>query len=339
MADLLTTGAADAQSSREGLITQLSDAETLSELPAIVDIAQRTPPNPPARIQEQFVGHSYEAAYSEAFSFMNVVAEWSTESGLGALPTLDRILDFGSGWGRITRVLLTRQVHPRKILAADVDQEMTALVNVTLPGITALTVDPMPPTFLNDATLDLVTAYSVFSHLSPEAHAAWADEFGRLVADGGLVVLTVLDNAFFEQVQGSIGAAAAGDDNAVANSLAGAFPDLAAAITEFDEGGIVFSGTGGGGVRTADFYGWAAASKPYIKQTWGTAGFDIVQWVPSGILFQQAAVALRRRPRAVHPDGAVSQARDVPPATWGGALLAVARAARASVSKLGLGRK
>src|SRR5450756_1844347 len=135
MADPLITVSADPHSSQESLITQLSDAETLTELPAVVDIAQRTPPNPPARIQEQFVGHSYEAAYSEAFSFMNVVAEWSTESGLGALPTLDRILDFGSGWGRITRVLLTRQVHPRKILAADVDQEMTALVNVTLPGI------------------------------------------------------------------------------------------------------------------------------------------------------------------------------------------------------------
>jgi SAM-dependent methyltransferase len=339
MADPLITVSADPHSSQESLIAQFSDAETLTELPAVVDITQRTPPNPPARIQEQFVGSSYEAAYSEAFSFTNVVGQWSTENGRGTLPTLGRILDFGSGWGRITRVLLTKKVHPRQVIAADVDQAMTALVNVSLPGITALTVDPMPPTVLNADTFDLVTAYSVFSHLSPAAHEAWAQEFGRLVVDGGLVVLTVLDHAFFEQIQWSINDAKAGNATPAANSLAGAFPDLAAATAAFDRGDIVYSGTGGAGVRTGDYYGWAAASKPYIENTWGAAGFDIVQWVPSGVLFQQAAVALRRRPRAVHPAGAVSQARDVPPATWGGALLAVARAARASVSKLGLGRK
>ena len=279
------------------LIAQLSEAETLTELPAIVDISQRTPPNPPARIQEQFVGQSYEAAYAEALSFAHVVAQWSTESGLGALPTLDRILDFGSGWGRITRVLLAEKVHPRHIIAADVDQEMTALVNVTLPGITTLTVDPMPPTVLNNATLDLVTAYSVFSHLSPAAHQAWAQEFGRLLVDGGLVVLTVLDRAFFEQIQWSMDAVKKGDATPAAHSLAGAFPDLAAATAAFDQGGIAYAGTGGGGVRTGDFYGWAAASKQHIEDTWSKAGFDIVQWVPSGVLFNQAAVALRRRTR------------------------------------------
>jgi hypothetical protein len=339
MADLLTTSSTDPVPSQESLIAQLSDAETLAELPGTVDVTQRTPPNPPAHIQEQFVGHSYEAAYSEAFSFVNVVGQWSTGHGRGALPTLDRILDFGSGWGRITRVLLTRKVQPRNILAADVDQDMTALVNVSLPGVTALTVDPMPPTFLNDATLDLVTAYSVFSHLSPDAHEAWAQEFGRLVVDGGLVVLTVLDREFFNQVQGSVGAAATGDTNVVANSLASAFPDLPADIAEFEQGGIVFSGTGGGGVRTNDFYGWAAASKPYVERTWGAAGFDIVQWVPSGVLFEQAAVALRRRTRAFTPASALSRTHDVPPATWRDALRAGARAARASASKLGLRRK
>jgi SAM-dependent methyltransferase len=299
MADPLITVSTDLQPSQESLITQLSEAETLTELPAIVDVTHRTPPNPPARIQTQFVGSSYEAAYSEAFSFANVVGEWSTKNGRGSLPFLDLILDFGSGWGRITRVLLTRSVHPQRILAADVDQEMTALVNVTLPGVTALTVDPMPPTFLNDASLDLVTAYSVFSHLSPEAHEAWAQEFGRLVVDGGLVVLTVLDRKFFEQIQWSVDSAKTLDATPAAKSLAQAFPDLAAATATFDQGGIAYAGTGGAGVRTGDYYGWAAASKQYIEDTWGAAGFDVVQWVPSGVLFEQAAVALKRRPRGV----------------------------------------
>ena len=279
------------------LVTQLSKAETLAVMPGVVDITQRTPPNPPVHIQEQFVGASYEAAYVEAFSFVNFAAKWSAEQGRGALPTLDGILDFGSGWGRITRVLLTQNVHPRHVFVADVDQDMTALVNVSLPGITALTVDPMPPTLLNDATFDLVTAFSVFSHLSPGAHEAWAFEFGRLVVDGGLVVLTALDRVFFDQIQGSKDSVDRGEATPAAASLAGTFPDLAAAIATFDQGGIAYAGTGGGGVRTGDFYGWAAASRAYIERTWGTAGFDIVEWVPSGVMFQQAAVAMRRRAR------------------------------------------
>jgi hypothetical protein len=297
MADPVIEVPADEQLDPERWITQFSNAETLRTMPGLVDVSERMPPNPPAHIQEQFVGHSYEVAYTEAFSFAHVVAQWSLNNGRGPLASLDHVLDFGSGWGRITRVLLACQVHPRNIIAADVDQDMTALVNVALPGITAMTVDPMPPTLLNDATLDLVTAYSVFSHLSPEVHGAWAHEFGRLAADGALVVLTVLDRVFFEQVQDSIDAVAAGETNAVANSLAGAFPDLAAATAMFDQGGIVYSGTGGDGVRTGDFYGWAVASKPYLEEIWGAAGFDVVQWVPSGVLFEQAAVALRRRAR------------------------------------------
>jgi hypothetical protein len=301
MTDRVTDVPSSAPLSNESWITQLSGARTLTEMPDIVDVTRATPPNPPAHIQEQFVGHSYEVAYAEAFSFTHVVAQWSLKNGRGDLPNLGHIMDFGSGWGRITRVLLTQGVQPRNIIAADVDQGMAALLNLTLPGMTTLTVDVLPPTIVNDATLDLVTAYSVFSHLSPEAHEAWAHEFGRLVADGGLVVLTVLDRAFFGQVRGSVDAAKSGDTNAVSTSLASAFPDLEADIANFEQGGIVFSGTGGGGVRTGDFYGWAVASKPYVKDIWGSAGFDIVQWVPSGVLFEQAAVALRRRARGPRP--------------------------------------
>lgn len=303
MADPAIGMSVDQQLSPENWITQFSSAETLRKMPAIVDLIQRMPPNPPAHIQEQFVGHSYEVAYSEAFSFAHVVGQWSLNNGRGSLASLDRVLDFGSGWGRVTRVLLACQVNSRNIIAAAVDQEMSALISVALPGVTALTVDPMPPTFLGDATLDLVTAYSVFSHLSPEAHEGWAHEFGRLVADGGLVVITVLDRSFFEQIQWSVDAAKTGDANAVSNSLAGAFPDLVGATATFDQGGFVYSGTGGAGVRTGDFYGWAVAPKPYIEDIWGAAGFDVIQWVPSGVLFEQAVLALRRRARVGPPTG------------------------------------
>jgi len=276
------------------LIKSLAAAATFKVLPAIADPLKRPPLNPPAKLQQKFVGSSYEDAYEEALSFVRVADDWSALNGLGKPDALRQILDFGSGWGRITRVLLTRNVQAVNLTAADVDPAMTALVNVSLPGVNTITVDPLPPTMLADSSHDLVTAFSVFSHLSPQAHEAWATEFGRLVADGGLVIMTLLDAGFFEQLRWARAAPKSG--------FAGLFGDqLAQAETDFKDGGIAYdSNHPDDGVRSGDFYGWAAASKPYVERVWEAAGFDVVQWVSSGVLFPQAMVALKRRPRHKH---------------------------------------
>ncbi len=276
------------------LIKSLATATTFKVLPEVADPLKHPPFNPPAKLQQKFVGRSYEDAYEEALSFVRVADNWSAVNGLGKLDALHRILDFGSGWGRITRVLLTRNVQAVNLTAADVDPEMTALVNVSLPGINTITVDALPPTMLDGSSHDLVTAFSVFSHLSPEAHEAWATEFGRLVADNGLVIMTLLDDGFFEQLRWARAAPK--------SDFARMFGDhLAEAEARFKEGGIAYdSNHPDDGRRSGDFYGWAAASKPYVERVWEAAGFDVVQWVPSGVLFPQAMVALKRRPRHKH---------------------------------------
>lgn len=267
----------------------------MEQTPRVVDPAVSAPPNPPAEVQKKFVGMSFEEAYTEALTFVSVADEWSSESGRGSLKQVGRVLDFGCGWGRISRVLIASGVDSWRLIAADVDQSMLALVNTSLPGVHGITVDAMPPMVLADQTVDLVTAYSVFSHLAPDAHEAWAGEFGRLIADDGMVVITVLDDTLFERVRWARA-------EVEPNDFAAIFGDeLNEAEARFQAGGFAYSGTHPDGVRTGDFYGWAAASKPWLERTWDAAGFDIVQWVPSNVLFPQAAVALRRRHREWPP--------------------------------------
>jgi hypothetical protein len=115
--------------------------------------------------------------------------------------------------------MLLAHVAPAQLYAVDVDQGMTTLVNSTLPGVNALTVQPFPPTVLRDGTADAVLAFSVSSHLSPDAHRAWAEEFGRLVAPSGMVFVTLLDQVFFDQVGGAKDAVKAGTADASAQSL------------------------------------------------------------------------------------------------------------------------
>jgi SAM-dependent methyltransferase len=266
----------------------------MEALPAVADVFRTAPRNPPESIQVSFVGAQYLEAFAVGASFVRVADEWSRRHRNQGFGSAARVVDFGSGWGRIARFLLA-YLPPSAVYAVDVDIEMTALVNGTLPGVNALTIDPLPPTILRSATVDAVLAFSVFSHLSPEAHVAWASEFGRIVAPGGMAFITLLDAAFFHQLDQIRLARDAGDTASFTIAMADLLPDLDGARATFDRGEPVYAGTGGGGVRTGDYYGWAAIPTAFMQRTWGAAGFDIVEWVASGTLFPQAMVGLRRR--------------------------------------------
>ena len=71
-------------------------------------------------------------------------------------------------------------------------------------------------------------------------------------------------------------------------------PDVPRARVDFHEGRFVYGDAGSDGARSGDFYGWAAAPRPWLEAHWGNHGFEIVEWVPSGVLFEQAMVCLRR---------------------------------------------
>ncbi len=276
------------------VVTRFAGADPMDQLPAVIDVRATTPANPPVAIQRKFVGASYENAFSDAESFVRVVGGFVDKHTGRSLSSGRRVIDFGAGWGRITRMLLL-EVPPTRVYALDVDPDMTAPVNVTLPGVNALTVAPMPPTALGSASMDTAVAFSVFSHLSDRAHEAWARELGRVIGPGGVVAITVLDADFFVQIAEAAAAVRTGGDDAFSQSLAQTFPDLAAARAGFARGEFQYAPSGGGEVRTADYYGWAAAPVDYVRRVWGTAGFRVVEWVPSGVLFAQALVILIRQ--------------------------------------------
>jgi SAM-dependent methyltransferase len=274
------------------LAARLAAGPPLGDPPAVIDIRATTPPNPPETLQVQFVGLSFEKAYAEGETFVGAVVD--ALAGLGHPGLKDaRVLDFGSGWGRISRVLLT-EVTPPRLFAADVDPEMTALVNVTLPGVNAMTVPSMPPTVLADGSMDVIVAFSVFSHLSGTAHQAWAREFARLLRPGGVAAITVLGEDFIDLVAGSQVAVTAGRADEFSSSMAQVFSDPEAARRGFHADRIQFGATGGGGVRTSDYYGWAAVSRRGVERIWGDAGLELVRWHPSGELFPQALAVLHR---------------------------------------------
>lgn len=100
---------------------------------------------------------------------------------------LDRIAEWGCGLGRLLR-------HFPKEMARtgyDYNDEAIAWCRENLKGVDFRTNSLMPPLDTEAGTFDAVYAVSVFTHLSSEAHDAWAAEIFRVLRPGGLFAFTV----------------------------------------------------------------------------------------------------------------------------------------------------
>lgn len=101
-----------------------------------------------------------------------------------------RILDFGSGCGRVLRWLIPKA--PDSVwTACDIDAPAIDWVRQNLPSVTAITSETSPPLPFDDGQFDLVLGYSVFTHLPTEYQDVWLKELRRVTHPGGTLLLTV----------------------------------------------------------------------------------------------------------------------------------------------------
>jgi SAM-dependent methyltransferase len=101
-----------------------------------------------------------------------------------------RALDFGSGAGRTLRHFADLVPHNR-FWGCDVHGESIDRLNEHLAPMRGLRCGRGPGLPLDDGSLDLVWATSVFTHLT-DHWSAWLHELHRLLAPGGLLVAACL---------------------------------------------------------------------------------------------------------------------------------------------------
>jgi SAM-dependent methyltransferase len=104
---------------------------------------------------------------------------------------LRSVLDFGCGSGRILRHW--HQLTGPRLHGCDYNPFLVDWCRENLDFAAGYEVNGLwPPLDLPDAELDLVYAFSVFSHFDVEPQLAWMDELIRVVRPGGLIMFTVL---------------------------------------------------------------------------------------------------------------------------------------------------
>jgi SAM-dependent methyltransferase len=180
-----------------------------------------------------------------------------------------RVLDFGCGSGRILRHLINAGTGA-VFEGADIHRPSVDWLHHHLPPPhTAFLTEPLPPVPRPDGHYRLIYAMSVFTHLTDE-WAAWICELHRLLADGGVLIATVLGAS-----AGRLFGEAAWDDARVGMLVLG--PG-----NPWEAGGPM-----------------VLHSEWWVRAHWGRA-FEIVSFDP-GENGGQGAVVMRRRDVAPTP--------------------------------------
>jgi len=272
----------------------MTDAEWFDRVkasyPLGLDTKPRLPAFPDEQLQKRTVGTFGEDALVQAFQFYTSVRDILKVHNI-VLHRKDRICDFGCGLGRISRFFV-RDVGIDNIVGLDVEQSFIDLCNSAFRAGRFYRTSPFPPSPLSDASVRLIVAYSVFSHLSEQAFNAWLAEFHRILQPGGAVAFTTRHRTFLDYCR-SLNRPL----TTYQQSLGSMFNDFDEARRRYDAGEFVFSaakGITGGGSMDGSFYGEAFVPMQYARRAALQNGFgEVVPIDPHGRVDQQTFVAFK----------------------------------------------
>jgi SAM-dependent methyltransferase len=248
----------------------------------------KLPGFPPDTYQRESVGSAGKQTLKEAYDFYCEIKRSAERLGL-KLNADSRILDFGCGWGRIIRFFL-KDVRAENLFGVDVDPLMIDYCRQLVGYGNYSVVNSQPPTEFANESLDVIYAYSVFSHLSEPVHIKWVEEFSRILKPGGLLVATTEARHFIEYCLSLRGKK---HETKWHETLANAFPDTEATLADYDCGRFIFSATGGGDPRPSTFYGEAVIPRAYVEREW-TKYLSFKDFISDQNRFWQAVIIMQK---------------------------------------------
>ncbi len=245
------------------------------------------PAFPDEGTQKAFVGSANADAIQEGFKFYRYVHN-HLDARRFKVPA-DRYLDFGCGWGRISRIFL-RDFQRGDMAGVDIDPGMVSFCHEAVVPGGHFAVSNHAPLPFADASFRLVTAYSVFTHLPEALFQSWMQELLRVTAPGGLIAFTVEPERFLDFVATIDPSEPASGWHAALHANLG---DLDARRRELYANGLTFLPTGGGPYRPSKVYGDTIVTQQFVAKSVDEYG-DLIDYVDQPDEFWQAVVIVRR---------------------------------------------
>jgi len=112
---------------------------------------------------------------------------------------VDRYFDFGCSSGRVLRHFLC-QSKTTEIWGSDINYNHIQWLNAYLPGVKAIFNHTLPSLPLEDNYFNLVSAFSVFTHIDT-FEIAWLCELRRILKPGGIAYITYTGEEAWETLK------------------------------------------------------------------------------------------------------------------------------------------
>jgi SAM-dependent methyltransferase len=203
----------------------------------------------------------------ELFKHLN--EKWSTK-----LAPSSRVLDFGCGWGRVIRFFL-KDVAPENLIGIDLYESFLAVCTRTNRWCHFQHCETLPPSGLEASSFDLIYAFSVFSHLSQEAHERWLQEFRQLLKPSGVLILTTFRREML----------ASGEWSPVAER----FVPVEQWLSAYDQGEFCYVPQ----EESTPHFGYTFIPEQYVRTHW-SRHFVVREYFEAPTLFQSIIVCTQR---------------------------------------------
>lgn len=215
-------------------------------------LSKLLPPMADAETQRKWTGAAGVDLLRQSVAFIRLLETLNfRHAGRG----LDgaKLLDFGCGYGRLTRLLYYFS-NPERICGVDAWDRAIKLCRASrLPG-RFLCSDARPERLATFEVFDVAFAFSVFTHLPPNVAAPCLAAVRRNLREGGLFVVTIRSTEYWRIYDERRGLGVA-----------------ARMIAEQARKGYAFLPHEGGG----DHYGEASYDLSYFqREGWSLAGYD-----------------------------------------------------------------
>lgn len=154
------------------------------------------PDVPEPELQQMWNGTSGATLAAQSVCFYRRLKQAWTENGSGEMAGA-RVLDFGCGWGRLTR-MLARDVDPGNLFGCDpVESILEVCRENGVPAQLARS-EFLPEEVPFDTRFDLAFSFSVFTHISERAHLASLEAIHDALAPGGVFVATIRPPSYLD---------------------------------------------------------------------------------------------------------------------------------------------
>jgi len=155
-------------------------------------------PVPPPRLRVEVAGTPGLEWFLDSGRQQAAIIRSAAERNGAPLESTGSLLDFGCGCGRVLRHWAG--LEGQEIHGSDFNERLVGWCAANLSFVTASVNRLEPPLRYADGQFDLVYAISVFTHLPHELERAWIDELSRIVAPGGLLLLTTHGDSYADRL-------------------------------------------------------------------------------------------------------------------------------------------